>query len=91
MGLGGGMKGFGAAATGFGAGGRAGVAGAAAATNFLAGPLAAGLRAGDMATWGFLAGAVAIAFLAVGSRAGDSAGLAFLAITFLAVGCVPEI
>jgi hypothetical protein len=91
-GLGGGTNGCGAAAaTGFGAGGGAGVAGAAAVTNFLAGPLAVGLRAGDVAAWGFLAGAVAIAFLAVGLRAGDSAGLAFLAITSWRLVCVPEI
>ena len=68
-----------AAATGFGAGGGAGVAGTAAATGFLAGPLAIGLRAGDVAAFAFLAGALAIAFLAVGLRAGDLAALALLA------------
>lgn len=52
--------------------------------------LAAGLRAGDLATWAFLAGAAAIALMAVRLRAWELPGLTFLAgalaITFLPVG-----
>jgi hypothetical protein len=84
-GLGGGTNGFGAGATacvaGFGstckAGGAAGGGGAAGLGGTIGGGMAG--FGGATAATGFLAGALAITFLAAGLRAGDLAILAFLA------------